>query len=71
MFWAYLGPYIVILVVIGIALLYWATRDTRPEERAEATMGTSGKVSPGGLGLDPKPDHTQEEREFGGTALES
>lgn len=62
-FWLYLGPLIAIFVIVGIALLYWTTRDGQPNEPVEPATGTSGE-SPGGFNPDPRPDSPQEEREF-------
>ena len=35
-FWAYIGPLIIIVVVLGIALLYWSTRDANARQHDRA-----------------------------------
>jgi hypothetical protein len=66
-FWAYLGPLIIIVVVLGIALLYWSTRDTSEDRSTEPTVGTSGEnPGRGGFNPDPTPDSTKDESEYRG-----
>lgn len=60
--WLYLGPVIALLVIIGIALLYWTTRDARTIEQF-APVGTAGEATAGGGDPAPKPDNTQGERD--------
>ena len=43
--WVYVGPLIVITVIVGIALLYWATRGPAPNEDVTNTIGTVGDDS--------------------------
>jgi hypothetical protein len=64
-FWAYIGPLIIIVIVLGIALLYWSTGDT--DSVAEPPIGTSGE-NPGQEGSNPDrtPDNTREETEYRG-----
>lgn len=58
--WLYLGPVIALLVIIGIALLYWTTRDARTIEQV-TPVGTAGEATAGGGDPAPKPDNTQNE----------
>lgn len=58
---SYLAPVVVLFVVVGIALIYWANRgpvSVADEDREENAVGTVGRDAPGGT--DPAP-------EFGGT----
>jgi hypothetical protein len=65
-FWAYIGPLIIIVVVLGIALLYWSTRDNTGDT-TEPTVGTSGEnPGQGGTNPDPTPDSTKDETEYRG-----
>ena len=65
-FWAYVGPLIIIIVILGIALLYWSTRDTT-ENLTEPTVGTSGEnPGQGGSNPDRTPDSTKEETDYRG-----
>src|SRR5688572_13556557 len=59
-FWVYFGPLLAICVIVGIALLYWMTRD-EPNEDVTAPIGTAGEQTPGGGSPDPRPDSTSEE----------
>jgi hypothetical protein len=61
--WAYLGPLIVIAVVALIGLLYWANRDSDPNDDVTPTSGVSDELKPGGGDPAPKPDNAQEEVE--------
>jgi len=63
--WAYIGPLLIFVVVLGLALLYWSTRDN--DGTTEPTVGTSGE-NPGqeGSNPDPTPDSTKDESEFRG-----
>jgi hypothetical protein len=64
--WAYVGPLIIIVVVLGIALLYWSTRDNTTDT-TEPTVGTSGEnPGQGGSNPDRTPDSTKDEREYRG-----
>ena len=66
-FWAYIGPLIIIAVVLGIALLYWSTRDTADSVAEPPTIGTSGEnPGRGGSNPDRTPDSTQDESEYRG-----
>lgn len=66
--WYYLGPIVLILVVIGIALFYWANPDGDPEDVSPAvgTIGESGGPTPGGFNPDRRPEDTRSELEFRG-----
>jgi hypothetical protein len=64
-FWAYIGPLLIIVVVLGIALLYWSTRDH--DSTTEPTVGTSGEnPGQGGSNPDRTPDSTKDESEYRG-----
>lgn len=64
-FWAYIGPLLIIVVVLGIALLYWSTRDN--DTTTEPTVGTSGEnPGQGGSNPDRTPDSTKDESEYRG-----
>jgi hypothetical protein len=64
-FWAYIGPLLIIVVVLGIALLYWSTRDN--DRTTEPTVGTSGEnPGQGGSNPDRTPDSTKDESEYRG-----
>jgi hypothetical protein len=76
---SYLGPIVVLFVVVGIALLYWANRSpVIPDVDDRQQIGTSGADSdshdvigergnrddtPGGFDPDPRPGSTAEEIE--------
>lgn len=67
---AYLGPLVVFFVVVGIALLYWATRPGQPQVTASdaetdipRAQGTGGDTTPGGHQPQPVPDSTRDEIE--------
>jgi hypothetical protein len=70
----YLGPLVVFFVVVGLALLYWATRPAPVDEAAlgaeddaaEVAQGTSGEGirssdTPGGHNPQPTPRSTEQE----------
>lgn len=63
--WAYLGPIVGLFVIVAIALLYWMTHDSRPDDQVPAadTIGTSGAVTPGRSDPAPRPNSTREEIE--------
>jgi hypothetical protein len=67
--WYVLGPLILIAVVIGIALFFWASEPDIDRDEAPA-IGTVGQEAPGSEtgGGNPGPDHdnTADEREFKG-----
>jgi hypothetical protein len=72
----YLGPLVVFFAVIGIALLYWATRPERPDasvDRGETDIpraeGTAGNTTPGGHEPQRAPDSTRAEIEHRGGAV--
>jgi hypothetical protein len=48
--WSYLGPVIVLFVVVGFALVYWNVRQPHAVERPDRdqAIGTSGETTPGG-----------------------
>jgi hypothetical protein len=64
-FWAYIGPILILVVVLGVALLYWSTRDS--DSPTEPTVGTSGEnPGQGGSNPDRTPDSTKDESEYRG-----
>lgn len=62
--WIYLGPLIVIAVIIAIAFLYWANRNRRPDDPVEPTTGVEEEATPGGGKPDPRYTTPEGEREF-------
>ena len=67
--WYVLGPLILIAVVIGIALFFWANEPNIDRDEAPA-IGTVGEQAPDAEagGTNPDPDHgdAADEREFRG-----
>jgi hypothetical protein len=59
--WAYLGPLLVVTVVVLIALLYWSNRADEPNDNVAPTTGISDEGTPGGGTPAPRPDSTNEE----------
>jgi hypothetical protein len=70
---SYLGPVIVLFVVIGIALIYWANRSPipSPEPNDLDTAGTAGFQPQGGSGARPKFDSTADELKYRGSRLDA
>jgi hypothetical protein len=65
--WVYVGPLVVIAVIVGIALLYWSNRGPAPNEDVTDTIGTVGDDStPGGFDPASRPDSSRDERNFRG-----
>lgn len=66
---SYVAPIVVLFVVVGIALIYWANRgpstDTT-DEGTENAIGTAGSDSPGGFNPGPEFDDTGDELRFRG-----
>ena len=69
--WVYLAPIVAVVVVVGIAVLYWSNRGPAPSEDATRTIGTVGdEATPGGGNPAPRPDDARAEIEYrGGTTL--
>lgn len=68
-FWIYLGPIVAIVVVLGVALLYWSQAGPAPNEDVTRTIGTVGdEPTPGGFDPDRRPDDTRDELEYRGFA---
>jgi hypothetical protein len=69
---SYLGPLVVLVVVVGIALIYWANRSQAPpqdvQDKEIESTGTSG-FQPDGGGARPKFDTTADELKFKGSSL--
>lgn len=65
---SYLGPVIVLFVIVGIVLIYWSTRGpmTSGEQRENSVIGTSGERTEGGGTADPAFDSTRDELAFKG-----
>lgn len=66
--WVYVGPIVIVAVVLAVAFLYWASRDEVPVEPVAPTSGYSQEpeATPGGGSPAPRPESTQEELEFRG-----
>lgn len=62
--WLYVFPIIVVCIVAGIALLYWVSRDSAPEERIQP-VGTAGERQEGG-NPNRQPATTADEIKFRG-----
>ena len=76
--WTFVGPLIVLTVVIGIALLYWMGREPGRSvnddsynpasgttgEQVEEANPTNRELKQGGSDPAPKPGSTQDELEF-------
>lgn len=61
---SYLGPVIVLFLIVGFGLMYWSARDANRVERPKAEgVGTSGGSTPGGFDPQPRPDSTRDEIE--------
>ena len=67
--WYYLGPIVLIVAVVLLALFYRGNRDNPRDDSVEPTSGVSGESTPGGADPSPKPDNADEEREFRGGNL--
>lgn len=63
--WYYLGPIVLLLMVAGLALVFWARGDDPREETVEPTTGIE-EATPGGINPDPKLESPEEEREYRG-----
>jgi hypothetical protein len=64
-FWAYFGPLIIIVIVLGIALLYWSSRDNADSVAEPPTIGTAGEnPGQGGSNPDRTPDSTKDETDY-------
>lgn len=67
--WYYLGPIVLLLVVLGVGLFFWADRNAEPEDAFPA-VGTAGEpqreATPGGFDPDRRPDSTRDELEYRG-----
>jgi hypothetical protein len=63
--WSYFVPVVVLFLVVGVALVYWANqprhRGTDADDRAE--IGTTGRTD-GGFDPKPKPNNTGDEIQF-------
>jgi hypothetical protein len=64
---SYLAPVVVLLVIVGVALIYWANRgpDAATDGTANA-VGTVGRDAPGGFDPAPELDETADEVRFRG-----
>jgi len=68
---SYLGPVVVLFIVIGIALIYWGNRNAAPPDdiRELDSTGTTGLQPQGGGGARPKFDSTEDELKYKGSSL--
>jgi len=76
--WVYVGPLVVLLIIVGIALLYWMGRGPVSQQDADSlnpAAGTTGEQTPGeerreqqqgGFEPAPRPDSTRDEVESRG-----
>jgi hypothetical protein len=77
-FWSYLGPLLVLFVVVGGALVYWTNRPPQRElddEQMSEARGTTGeqapgRETPGGQNPDRRPDSAREEEKFRGVVTD-
>jgi hypothetical protein len=64
----YLGTIILFFVGVGVALVYWATRQPRPVDDVSREIpraeGTAGERTDGGRNPDPKPASPRDEVEY-------
>jgi hypothetical protein len=68
--WSYFVPVVVLFVVAGIALVYWANqpRQSQTNEPQRSEIGTAGRED-GGFDPAPKPGDVRDEVEFRGDDL--
>jgi len=79
---SYLGPLVVLVVIVGLALLYWANRGPvmpnpdnpylvgttgDPDDRLDVVGERGNRDTPGGFDPAPRPDNTAEELKYRGT----
>lgn len=66
--WSYLGPIVVLFVIMGLGLAYWSLRRPAAAERPDRdqAIGTSGETTPGGDTPQPHPNSTADELQFRG-----
>ena len=64
--WYYLAPIVLLVAVVLLAVFYWGDRDNGRDDSVEPTTGVSDESTPGGSDPAPKPDKTEDEREFRG-----
>lgn len=77
-FWTYLGPLLILFLVVGVALVYWTGRtpegdgDDEPIPEARGTTGEQpqSRETPGGHNPDRRPDNAREEEKFRGVATD-
>lgn len=78
---SYLGPLVVFVVIVGLALLYWANRGPvmpdpgnpyqvgttgAPDDRLDAVGERGNRDTPGGFDPVPRPDNTADELKYRG-----
>jgi len=65
---SYLGPVIVLFVIVGLGLIYWSNRGPSQPDRdtTHTGVGTTGENGPGAFDPRPRSDSTREELEFRG-----
>jgi len=68
--WSYLGPIVVLFIIVGLGLGYWTLRGrgpaapTRPDR--DQAVGTAGETTPGGDTPQVHPNSTADELQFRG-----
>jgi hypothetical protein len=66
---SYVLPIVILFVIVGLGLIYWATRGpVADDERDESPIGTSGEPAPGAADPQPRFDDTTDELEFRGAS---
>jgi hypothetical protein len=62
---SYLGPVVVLFVIVGLGLAYWSTRRPSIPDRPDRdqAVGTSGDTTPGGFDPEPRAGSTVAELE--------
>ena len=65
---SYVVPIVILFVIVGLGLIYWATRGPviDDERRDERTIGTTGERAPDATEPVPQFDDTADELEFRG-----
>jgi hypothetical protein len=67
LYW-YLGSIIAVLVLVGVATIFWLAAHPKPTSAAlpGQAVGTSGYSTEGGHDPDPRPRNTRDELKFRG-----
>jgi hypothetical protein len=64
--WYYLGPIVLIVAVLLMAIFYWGDRDDARDDAVAPTTGITDEKTPGGGNPAPQPDSTRDESESRG-----